>query len=193
MLIGMRRSIRSSSSILPRPSIRALALIAAVWPVSAFAEPQSVEAARVLADETVTKINQTFDCRIGLLGSPRRDSFLSGWVIAFAAAGRDCDAAQAALASDGADAGVQFMRRPNLSQLRALLGPMIRSAELASGCRIALRGQPVLDEKTTRWFVHVIGFGGSCGEAIRHLSEQAADIDTTILGSTDRPLLDRTR
>lgn len=185
---------RLSLAIRPRVAVGSrltlLALLVGGAHVVARAEPESLAEANAVANNIIEAASETFDCRLSLLGKPRRDSFLGDWVVPYAAAGRECDGAQGVLSDDGAEAGIQFMRRPNLSQLRAMLGPMIRSAELASGCRIGLRGQPALDEETARWFVQVIGAGANCGEALRDLSRQAADIDATILGTPDRPLVD---
>ena len=129
-----------------------------------------------------------FDCQIELLGSPRHDAFLGEWLTAYSAAGPGCDDAQPVLVEQGRAVGVQFLRRPTAAQLRNLLVPMMRAAELASGCRVGLRGQPVFDAETVQWYVGVATNGAGCDSAVADLARQARALDVVVLTGGSRTL-----
>lgn len=135
-------------------------------------------------------VADAYDCRLELFGVPRLDGFSGSWVVAYTAAGPECDDAQGELSRRGSAAGIAFMRRPNLSQLRTLLEPMLRAAELASGCRITMRGRPTFDIGSSRWFVHVTAEGAACATAVRDFSGQAGALDVVVVENS-APTLQR--
>ena len=168
------------------PTRHALAAtIVSVTPL--FAGAQSPDADWLAqATALVASVSADLECEIELIGDIRADALLGRRYVAYSAAGSDCDAAAETLAGRGAEMDLQFLRRPSVGQLRALVAGIIRSVETTTGCRIAMRGTPSLNAETSRWLVTYVTTGDTCENIDAMLREQGSDLDISFVGGPAR-------
>ena len=163
----------------------ALLFTVATLPSTAAAQAES-EDVLVQTMQAVQVVDAQFDCSLELIGGLQTDALLGRHFVAYSAEGGDCDEAAEALGGRTADIDVQFMRRPNLGQLRKIVSDMIRSVEITTGCRIMLRGRPSLNEETSRWFVTYVASGTNCVGVQSSLRDLGDDLDISFIGGPAR-------
>jgi hypothetical protein len=166
----------------------AIAAIAGLAPTVS-AQPDAAGPPRELAAELVRSVESMFECEISIHGEPRSYDLSSGWYVTYSASGDACDAASQALSREGQEHGILFSRRPNLDQLNALVGGMVRSVRSSTGCQINLYGKPRLIEASGQWSVSYVASGVNCDEAGLELARQGAELDILFFGRAERSLL----
>ena len=127
--------------------------------------------AEVLADEAERGVA----CDLAIHGEPQHDSD-GRWLVAYAAAGETCDGAVNALRERGAALDIVFFRRPNADEAVELINKIRRSVGGAFGCRISIRDDLRLDERTTWWSVSYVASGANCGDAAGELNRQGREV-----------------
>jgi hypothetical protein len=132
---------------------------------------QTDEAAGVAAKaaELIGEVRSEFDCDIAATGVPRFEEFANAWLVAFTAVGAHCDEAAVALMARGRDMGAAFFRRPELSQVKALVMDLRRTVRRGFSCPISIRGEPYLEEGSDYWVVNFVGSGADCNDAAAEL------------------------
>ncbi len=167
------------------------ATLIACGPQLAAAQEDAASAPRDHVAEVLEALKTSYACEITVHGEPRLDEPSRTWLVAYSAAGDDCDAAAQALQRRGTPLGLTFFRRPTLGQARALIAEMRRSAEAAFGCRITLRGDPQFNELTTQWTVAYLAAGSGCEEAAEELRREGAELQIFFMQAPSRQELIR--
>ena len=103
--------------------------------VSASLSAQTEEVAHVCesAAALIDDVRAELECDISTTGAPRFDEFSNAWLVAFTAAGPDCDEAAAALTARGRQVGATFYRRPDRADRVAGRGA---AAQRAAGVQL---------------------------------------------------------
>ena len=126
-------------------------------------------------------------CSIELRGAPRFDGLENAWLVAYMAAGGNCDAASAELRRLGKDSALVFFRRPDSNQVRALIANIRASVQSAFHCPITLRGEPRFDDDSGYWTVMFLAPGRACGDVDAALALLGADYQIRFQSATPRP------
>lgn len=137
------------------------------------AQPTSADV-RARAEILAGEAGRESDCRLAVHGEPQREPD-GTWLVAYSATGDTCDAAADALRKRGAAVGVVFFRRPNADEAIVLINRIRRAIAGGFGCRISLRDDLVLDERTSWWHVSYVASGPNCGDAMGELSRQGRE------------------
>jgi hypothetical protein len=178
MLLGgliktLGRGVMSKETILA--SIMSVALGAIPSILSAQTEEAAIVAGK--AAKVIDDVRAAFECDIAAAGVPRFEEFSNAWLAAFTADGPDCDEAAIALMARGREVGATFFRRPNLSQVKAIVSDMRRTLQRGFSCPISIRGEPFLEESSGYWIVNFVGSGADCEDA----SAELARLGETVL------------
>ena len=138
------------------------------------AQPSSADVrarAEVLADEAERQLA----CDLAIHGEPQHEKD-GPWLVAYSASGEACDAAADALRKRGSALDIVFFRRPNQEEAIVLINRMRRSIAAAFGCRISIRDDLRLDDRTSWWSVSYVASGPNCGDATGELSRQGREV-----------------
>jgi hypothetical protein len=180
-------SARCGRAVVSNVGRSAVAALVAV--ISALALAQTEEAVGLASsqvEELVAGIERELDCDITVHGTPRFDESSNAWLVAYSAAGADCDAAAAELADSGRSLGATFYRRPNAAQVRGLVEAIRADVSRAFPCRIMIVGTPRFDEHSAYWSVNYRAAGVDCAEAGRELGRRGRELQITFFGGPEQ-------
>lgn len=142
--------------------------------IASLSSAQTPAAVEVMQDalQIVTQLEDTEDCDISLLGTPRLDELTGRWLVAYSGVGAVCDDMGATLQQVGMPAEITFFRRPNGDEVKVLIGKMRASVRKGFPCLISLKGEPQFDEDSDLWTARYYASGEQCDDASGELERQ---------------------
>jgi hypothetical protein len=173
--------------------LRHLAAVLALTPCLALAQatddPETV-GARIAA--IVAELEADSGCEIELHGEPRFESLSQRWFAPYSITGTDCDRTVDVFVERGRAMDVDFARRPNVGEVKALVGRMLRQVR-AAGCRVSLTGEPHRAKGSIVYYVGYQLAGTGCSWVPEHLRTRGREYDIVFNQPMNRQPLDELR
>jgi hypothetical protein len=159
--------------------VASVALVGGI--VASSSQAQSPFAPEVMtsATELVAALEAPGGCDLSIHGEPRFDETTERWLIAYSGVGPQCDDMSAALQREGLTLGLAFFRRPNSTEVRALMGSIRTSLRRGFDCLLAFHGEPRFDDESALWTVRYSGSGYQCDDAGAELERRGREFRIT--------------